>query len=139
MTFTISLEELNKHFGDPIYSIEMNKLNTFTNFNTITMFEKTNYYTYWIKRIQDEVNYINNSLNVSLDDIRYLNNRKRNSLRCMNKMRQQHTYIHKFKNNCIKNTIGNDIGNDIDNTILITEYNFSVEIPKEYSIEYYRK
>ena len=128
MTFTISLEELNKHFGDPIYSIEMNKLNTFTNFNTITMFEKTNYYTYWIKRIQDEVNYINNRLNVSLDDIRYLNNRKRNSLRCMNKMRQQHTYIHKFKNNCVDN-----------NNILITEHNFSVEIPKEYSIEYYRK
>ena len=130
MTFTISLEELNKHFGDPIYSIEMNKLNTFTNFNTITMFEKTNYYTYWIKRIQDEANYINNSVNVSLDDIRYLNNRKRNTLRCMNKMRQQHTYIHKFKNNCINND---------KNTILITEHNFSVEIPKEYSIESYRK
>ena len=45
MTFTISLEELNKHFGDPIYSIKMNKLNTFTNFNTITMFEKTNFIT----------------------------------------------------------------------------------------------
>jgi hypothetical protein len=139
MTFTISLEELNKYFGNPIYSIEMNKLNTFNNFNTITMFEKTDYYTYWIKRIKDEEHYINNSLNVSLDDIRYLNNRKRNILRCMNKMRQKHTYIHKFKNNCIKNNIGNDIGNDIDNTILITEYNFSVEIPKEYSIEYYRK
>ena len=66
MTFTISLEELNKHFGDPIYSIEMNKLNTFTNFNTITMFEKTNYYTYWIKRIQDEKHYINNRLNISI-------------------------------------------------------------------------
>ena len=84
----------------------MNKLNTFNNFNTITMFEKTNYYTYWIKRIQDEEHYINNSLNISLDDIRYLNNRKRNTLRCMNKMRQQHTYIHKFKNNCINNDIG---------------------------------
>ena len=138
MTFTISLEELNKQFGEPIHSIEMNKLNTFTNFNTITMFEKTNYYTYWIKRIQDEKHYINNSLNVSLDDIRYLNNRKRNSLICMNKMRQQHTYIHKFKHNCIKNDIGNDIGIDM-NTILITEHNFSVEIPKEYSIEYYRQ
>ena len=45
-----------------------------------------------------------------------LNNRKRNTLRCMNKMRQQHTYIHKFKNNCIKNDIGNDM-----NIILITE------------------
>ena len=48
-------------------------------------------------------------------------------------MRQQHTYIHKFKNNCIKNDIGNDM-----NIILITEYNFSVEIPKEYSIVSYR-
>jgi len=56
----------------------------------------------------------------------------------MNKMRQQHTYIHKFKNNCIKNDIGNDIGIDM-NTILITEHNFNVEIPKEYSIESYRK
>ena len=46
MTFTISLKELNKQFGEPIYSIEMNKLNTFNNFNTITMFEKTNYYIY---------------------------------------------------------------------------------------------
>jgi len=130
MTFTITLEELNKQFGDPIHYIEMNKLNTFNNFNTITMFEKTNYYTYWTKRINDEEHYINNNLNISLDDIRYLNNRKRNTLRCMNKMRQQHIYIHKFKNNCINND---------KNTILITEHNFSVEIPKEYSIENHRK
>ena len=48
---------------------------TFNDFNT-NRFEYTTYYKYWIKRIEDEKEFINSHPNKTIGDITHFENRK---------------------------------------------------------------
>ena len=113
----ITLYEINQKLGNPLTVPELQLEYTFNDFDT-NRFENTIYYKYWIKRINDEKEFINSHINKTIGDITYFENRKSN-----------------IENNIEKMRIINDKMREYDSNhnMIMTLDNFSVEIAIEYT------
>ena len=113
---SITLQEINNKFGNPLYLKELQNEYTFNDFNT-NRFEYTYYYKYWIKRIEDEKEFINLHPNKTIGDITYFENRKINILNNIEKMDIINNKMRDF---------------DSNRNMVITIDNFRVEIAIDY-------
>jgi len=113
---SITLQEINNKFGNPLSLKELQNEYTFNDFNT-NRFEYTYYYKYWIKRIEDEKEFINSHPNKTIGDITYFENRKINILNNIEKMDIMNNKMRDF---------------DSNRNMVITIDNFRVEIAIDY-------
>ena len=112
----ISLNEINNKLGNPITLQFLEKEFMFNEFNT-KRYEYTTYYKYWLKRIKDELKYINTHPNKTIGDIAYYETRKTEILEKIEKMKIINSQMREY---------------DIDNNFIITYDNFNVEIANDY-------
>ena len=112
----IKLSEINHKLGNPLIVPELEHEFTFNDFN-INLFEYTKYYNYWIKRIEDEKEFINSHPNKTIGDITYFENRKVDIENNIKKMEILNNKMREFDNN---------------HNIVVTLDNFNVEIAIDY-------
>ena len=115
----IKLSEINTKLGNPLTVQELEHEFTFNDFN-INRFEYTAYYKYWIKRIEDEKEFINSHPCKTIGDITYFENRKINIENTIKKMEILNNKMREFDNN---------------HNMIVTLDNFNVEIAFEYCNE----
>ena len=115
----ITLYEINSKFGNPVTSKELEFKFTFNEFNT-KRYEYTIYCKYWLKRIQEEENYIKSHPNKTIGDIMYFENRKLDIYNNIEKMKIINDKMREY---------------DENNNLVITIDNFKVKIAIDYIIE----